>query len=62
MILRPYQEDDIARIRAAYAGGASRNHGAQSQCWELDAMDPNDLRDCKRSTIWGRWLFAEGRG
>ncbi|MGY4283635.1 hypothetical protein ACVWXO_002855 [Bradyrhizobium sp. LM2.7] len=27
------------------------NHG--SQCWELDAMDPNDLRDCVEQAIIG---------
>jgi hypothetical protein len=26
-----------------------RNHG--SRCWELDAMDPNDLRDCVEAAI-----------
>jgi hypothetical protein len=26
-----------------------RNHG--DRCWELDAMDPNDLRDCVEQTI-----------
>jgi hypothetical protein len=26
-----------------------RNHG--HQCWELDAMDPNDLRDCVEREI-----------
>jgi hypothetical protein len=26
-----------------------RNHG--DRCWELDAMDPNDLRDCVESAI-----------
>jgi hypothetical protein len=25
------------------------NHGAH--CWELDAMDPNDLRDCVAEAI-----------
>jgi hypothetical protein len=37
-----------------------RNHG--NRCWELDAMDPNDLRDCVEKAIvkliepvaWGR--------
>jgi hypothetical protein len=37
-----------------------RNHG--DQCWELDAMDPNDLRDVVEGAIraliepvaWGR--------
>ena len=27
------------------------NHGRQ--CWELDAMDPNDLRDCVEQAIMG---------
>jgi hypothetical protein len=31
--------------------GDVANHGAQSQCWELDAMDPNDLRDCVERAI-----------
>jgi hypothetical protein len=26
-----------------------RNHG--DRCWELDAMDPNDLRDCVERAI-----------
>jgi hypothetical protein len=34
------------------------NHG--DQCWELDAMDPNDLRDCVEEAIkdlidWEEW-------
>jgi hypothetical protein len=24
-----------------------------NRCWELDAMDPNDLRDCVDKAIWG---------
>ena len=39
----------------SHDGGASgtniRGEGYLLNCWELDAMDPNDLRDCVREAI-----------
>jgi hypothetical protein len=32
------------------------NYG--DQCWELDALDPNELRDCVDENIW-RWIKPE---
>jgi hypothetical protein len=29
----------------------TKRYGAAAQCWELDAMDPNDLRDCVEGAI-----------
>jgi hypothetical protein len=37
------------KIRDTRYGWFTRNHG--HECWELDALDPNDLRQCVREAI-----------